>query len=645
MKRLIVITIVLFGVLFGSLGTLHASQIITGREIRESGIMRLSDIYRLFEDWSVSSIDGYTWAASPNGLTPTGNQQWRIMIDDIPVEIDLLGVRNIGRLPITLSEIDYIELISRPEFRGGILIDAGMINIHLREPESDGTLSVEVSAGNETGDPGPFRYTEYETPNVDKIGRNDGAAAGISGKRYFAALSAREDISYYSDPGLVARIHPVLVDEYPRLKMIGGMGRLGWNDPEIDLELLGISSNLNDLFYDFRRGNEIPARDDLRALAFRNSFNPAPGLDFLTQVSYSDNALRDRNRETLFEFFDWRQKSLYINFDFKHRTSKVTAIVGGTSRYVKTETGYDLTDDDIRLLSCHADVRFNLREDLESEFAAELVNGSDLGYKLMMHHRLEVSKKTDAEATVCFSRKSPEELNYYWAWRKRGYLFADTNDTAYRRSTADYERKLSVDLAISNRPSNDLRMTAGLYFRNFADLNSDYLTYQVSFSGPPVIYSDGSYGSIAEGKIFGGYLKQFWNISNRLKLSGYYRYQVAFDGFNGFENRFDNVPRHFARATLSYFPEKDITVWMAGSYQSETFWREFTSAEFRRPEDFTTEIDGFFQIDLSLQKYFWDRKLRGTISFRNILDDEVRYHAIGASHDLSYYALIEFTPF
>jgi len=621
------------------------SQIITGREIKESGIMRLDDIYRLFEDWSVTSIDGYTWTASPRGLTPSGNQQWRIMIDDIPIEIDILGTRNIGRIPVALSEIDYIELISRPQFRGGVHTDAGLINIHLLEPESDGTVSFEMSAGNETGDPGPFRYTPYYTPNVDKIGRNMAGHTGISRRGFFVSLSAREDVSYYTDPALIDRIRPVLVNEYSRLRMQGVMGRFGWNGPKSDLNLIAISSNLNDLFYDFRRGNEIPSKPELRTVAVKDRITLAPGLDFLTQVSYSNNALCVWNKETLFDFFDWRQKSLYLNFDFKHQSSKVRAVFGGTSRYFKTETGYGLNDDDLYLLSFHADVQFESRHNVRSEFAAELVNGSELGYKLMTHHTLKASQNTIVEATVCFSKKSPEEINYYWFWRKRGYLTTDTTDEAYRRSTADYERKLSVDIELSNRFTENLKFAAGMYFRNFADINTDYLNYDVPFDGAPVIYSDSSFGMIAEGKIFGAYCRNEWNISNHLKMSGYYRYQVPFDGINGFENRFRNVPRHFVRAVLSYFPVEDITVWMSASYQSETFWREFTSARFRRPDYFTTEIGDFFLLDLAFQKYFWDKKLRGTVSFRNILNEEVRYHAIGASHDLSYYAVIEFAPF
>jgi len=57
-------------------------KVINSDVIANSGITRLGDLFRLIDDWDVTTINGYHWYTSPNGLSPYQQQNWIVMLDD-----------------------------------------------------------------------------------------------------------------------------------------------------------------------------------------------------------------------------------------------------------------------------------------------------------------------------------------------------------------------------------------------------------------------------------------------------------------------------------------------------------------------------------------------------------------------------------
>jgi hypothetical protein len=46
-------------------------------------------------------------------------------------------------------------------------------------------------------------------------------------------------------------------------------------------------------------------------------------------------------------------------------------------------------------------------------------------------------------------------------------------------------------------------------------------------------------------------------------------------------------------------------------------------------------------LDAAAEKWFWQRRLRASLLFRNLLGQEERYHPIGAALDLRFYLRVE----
>ena len=72
-------------------------------------------------------------------------------------------------LPINISQIDSVEIFTAPQLHQGIFTDYGLIHIHTKNISKGKSFTLFQSAGNETGDPGPYINTIYATPNIEIV--------------------------------------------------------------------------------------------------------------------------------------------------------------------------------------------------------------------------------------------------------------------------------------------------------------------------------------------------------------------------------------------------------------------------------------------------------------------------------------------
>ena len=154
----------------------HIDEDFIGREviysnmIEKSGLFRVGDILLLANKIRVNTLDGFTWSANINGLSSFQKQNWIILLDGQRLGLNTFNNVNINMLPINITQIDSVEIISVPQIYNGIFTDYGLINIHTKSKSQGTVLTFSQSAGNETGDPGPFAYTKYKSPNVEIVG-------------------------------------------------------------------------------------------------------------------------------------------------------------------------------------------------------------------------------------------------------------------------------------------------------------------------------------------------------------------------------------------------------------------------------------------------------------------------------------------
>ncbi|HMB93776.1 MAG TPA: TonB-dependent receptor plug domain-containing protein, partial [Rhodothermales bacterium] len=129
-------------------------QIITAADIEQAGVVRLGDLFALIDDWYASSMDGFAWEVSANGLGAFEQDNWALLIDGQPVDMRILDAKNINLLPLSPAQIAYVEVINTPALVEGVMASGGALHIHTRQPFDGPAIQGGFAAGNEIGDPG-----------------------------------------------------------------------------------------------------------------------------------------------------------------------------------------------------------------------------------------------------------------------------------------------------------------------------------------------------------------------------------------------------------------------------------------------------------------------------------------------------------
>ncbi len=70
-------------------------------------------------------------------------------------------------------------------------------------------------------------------------------------------------------------------------------------------------------------------------------------------------------------------------------------------------------------------------------------------------------------------------------------------------------------------------------------------------------------------------------------------------------------------------------------YRSSTRWVDYRLADEQTRGLYTSTLDDALVVDVGVQNWFWDRRLRGHLLFHNVFNDAVPHHPIGAAYDLS----------
>ena len=76
------------------------------------------------------------------------------MINGQRIDVDIIDLKAINMLPITLDQIDSIEVVSTPQIIRGEFVEYGLLHFYTSPPHQTLAFSGRYSIGNETGDPG-----------------------------------------------------------------------------------------------------------------------------------------------------------------------------------------------------------------------------------------------------------------------------------------------------------------------------------------------------------------------------------------------------------------------------------------------------------------------------------------------------------
>jgi hypothetical protein len=160
-----------------ALHTLLSAQTVVVRraDIEREGWNRVTEILDGAVGWGRSSVDGFSYSASPDRLPAAGESgpsmpEWLVVVNGQRVPTDLFGLHLLELLPISVGQIDSVVFTRGPIISAGAPAARGVMSIFLRRVGSGLHAELTYQHGDESGDPGPYRYTNLASPNVEKIG-------------------------------------------------------------------------------------------------------------------------------------------------------------------------------------------------------------------------------------------------------------------------------------------------------------------------------------------------------------------------------------------------------------------------------------------------------------------------------------------
>jgi hypothetical protein len=618
-------------------------QIITSNTLRYAGITRISDLLLLADNWHVSTIDGYTWRAAASGLNHFDDQAWTIMLDGQRMDLKTMDVINLNALPVDLAKIDSVVIISAPQLHYGEFTDKGLIHIYSKIPARGLSALGHYYGGNETGDPGPYLYTPYRTTNVDRIGFDESLSVDIARNNWFARVFLLWQTHTFSDYALHRRIKRT-IDEWAGLSLYTALCRLGFNSAHGRHELTaGYSYGDKQRVFFIPLGREFPTSHHAPRIGLNGYTRSASGkFDIEYRLQFSRNTLGESPN--------------LLNFDYGWSLQTITAAVQGIFQKAKHRAalgaGFDhfnfiaqpaVLDPAYSIGKVFSEISFTRLGPFRPSCGIMLItcNGKE-ALKTSLSNLWSINSRNSIGAAIAYSRRLFEEDNSYWYWTQMGYRVFENHNVEYSLSgNLDQDARLTADITWSLAIKEGLALTTTVFYRHLGGMVLERHSYQFepdtcAFISPVNVVGD------FRGKIGGIWLTLNHSPRPAFTHRIHYSYQTALSGGLAFRDALRAIPEHAANYRITWVPLQNFAIWAMFSYRSSSTYSDYqdVGAQTCRltrlvQPAYSPRLNSTAIIDLSVKKWFWKRRISGQIILRNIMNEDLRYHPVGAGFGLS----------
>jgi hypothetical protein len=606
-----------------------SAQFVTGETLRRAGATRLADVLLLAGRWQVSTVDGFTWHASPLGGSPYMPARWIVLVDGRRMDVDLFGSTSLDRLGVPLEQISRVDVMDFPRLEAGRLTTEGIIHIHTAAPAPGPSASGEFTTGAEIGDPGPFAFTPDASPNVDRSGHDASAGLGHGGGFWFAAAALASRVMVPTDPAIVERYLAALGSE-PRLDLTAVSARASASPGGGRHELAVRHSNVGDALGLGSFGTEIGTRERFTQIGLAGRISAGSRGEVSYDISHAVNRARSR-RQVFGPALDWDAKTTEARLDLSQRASPLH-VAGVRLRRLAVDSPHDLDLGTITLATVYAELGLGAARDAGPVAAATVTVGEgEIGWAALLTRRWALTPTSRLEAGLTYEGTVRAEDNSIWAWTERGYrLLADAGAELEVVGSPHPPERIGADAQWSSRLAPAVMVSARALFRRERNLSLErrrlhFVPEIETFEGPTAIVH-GAGGEQGGGSV-GIDVRAFKGLAVRLS----YWYRGVLGGDSLFREVWATVPRHGGRLMVEYVPVAGLELWMAASYRGVSRWAEFESVELESAGRYSPRLADAVAVDVAIQKWLWDERLRAHFGVRNVLGADLRYHPAGAT--------------
>ena len=598
-------------------------------ELRKAGVLRLSEVFRALPEWDVATVDQRTAWAAPDGLSAFEDAAWDVLVDGIPVPLDVLGARSLDRLPIDLGEVASVEAPATPGLREGRFRTGGLLHFRTEALERGHVeLRVRGLAENATGDPGPFLHIDSTSSNLDKIG----SGYEVAGRWRAGPLSGGGGFAYRSDlvtdPRVGSRTFS-LRDPGVHYPVIRTFAR--WAALRVDAlggrHAARVGRSLRrDYFFLPVLGFEVPAEATLSHAGAAGELEVARALRLDYRVWGAWDALEE-----------W-ENDLGLDYDLHTRRRGARGGLTWGERW-RISLGGGVEDEAV-------DSRWLPAPWRRTTFATYASGGAplgagrasvdvevreahgDIGLAAALHGRLPLGEGARADVSLWHSRTPGAEGEGYWALHRRGYDFlASAGVVVEQEGEARRRQEEGVELRVRVTPREGLEISPLLRATRFGGVGVAEPSFVLEDRLPehegPVVYSRSTGGDVLAAGV-----EALWSPVAELRFEGRYRLLEVVSGDGPFRTAWEALPRHRWVQRASWSPRRDL--WLAARVEarSATRWAAYRAMGSDR-------MAPGFRADVAVEKEIWDGRMRLGGRVGDLLDQERPLHPLGAAPGLA----------
>ena len=617
-------------------------QVILAEEIAQAGLVRLSDLFFLIDDWSSTSIDGYAVEATATGLSAAREVGWIILVNGTPVDLRILDAQNLNTLPVSLTEIEYVEVYNTPAFVNGVFAPAGLLHLHTRTPDHGAALRLEMGAGNEVGDPGPYRYTAFATPNIDRIGPTFQGAVSVADSNWHARLQFKLDEHHATDERISERVSTFYRGtKAPRLILssvaldLSATGRFGLHG------IFAGYSLFQDLLFFEPAGLETPLDHRFMHIGLQGDTDPGKSTGHSYRLSYATSEVASRVNSGNIDF-DWLQSSYRAHYETRQSRGQIRGALGISLDGINSVTGTDLDDGVLSIPRLYGRFGYRRSERLSAQIIGHFARvKGQMGSGLLATVQYTPTPIQTITVTGSAARQPFKSSNNFWYWVSRGYTFSIDREIAIDVAE-DYHASTiyTADVSWAIRPSDRFGLTITGGYRRFLDRT--WASHQFQYDS----LSSGFFTTTEViNNISGNVAKIKANLRIRLHPSFEQRFYYAYLGYpvtdSEFSHKMQTQPRHRLSYTLRFVPNSRLSLFARLVYRSETLWISFQQAALDSGGRYQADLPGLWQLNLSAMKRFWHDYLSVSLSLRNLLNTAARTHPAGAITNMAFHVRVQ----
>lgn len=608
------------------------------------------DLFSISSNWVNSTNDDANIQFSRNGLAGIGGAWWPVYINGVQVETEAWGTNSLHIIPFDISQLDSVVIIEKPMVYEGVFTEKGGVFLYMKDNEEGLRSEGSISFGSNSGDPGPYAYTEHISPNSERIGPFINGQISYRDNKFGIKVGGSHTTHPLTDNLLAyARLKPFkhTVTPTSQVKIIKNSGflKLNYSGEVFNHEILVGTSEAEDFIYTEVYTSEVPVSRNFSYASIQGNGEILKDLSFSYQAGYNQQRLENYpNKDDL--WVSWNQDITSLKTSINQKFQRGTAQIGLEYKFFSLKD--DLSGNRLNMnnISSVYFIDYQLSKKINVFYSGKLSRNEDYDLKNHTGLNYKISNTNTFYMEGSYSQRSPAEDNSIWYWIAKKGFGSDTL-SAFDDVQLTYN-PIYKDIRFGWKTNKEnLLLSVSAVFSKH--VNEYFADIDLNLNEKGEIFPE-SFNFI------NNYSADFFRIPIRINLN----HNKTFQEFrftwsrqvSGNRKFFSMLPKHKFIYSINWKPESSLKIWARLQIQSRTSWANLESLDGKEIRlqrfgtvstySYDTNFNTRALLDLGFKKYLWEEKLAFSIDLRNITDQFYRKNPLSREHRFTFFLKTSF---